>query len=98
MFFYLKRDKRIRKFFKKNEMFYIILQFLQRNEIQISIDKRSFFFNRLARLFETNYFVKMRNYCLLTRGARVVYKSFRISRQQLRLFAANGYLHGLHKR
>ena len=97
MYYFIKRDKKIRKFFDLNELYYTILKFLFKNQYQLKLNERSFFFNKVDRLFRKRSLTKINNFCLLTRSHKRVYRSFRLSRHNLRFFGINGYLTNVNK-
>lgn len=83
----LLKNLEINKVILKNLLNYNYFKF----EYKFNFDK---FFNNLHYNASIS---KIRNYCILLKNNRSIFKKFKMSRHKIKLFAANGILIGLKK-
>ena len=90
------RDTKKREFFKKAEVFQLVLKtlfFFRKVSVLKAVVQKRF----LGDLFLYACKVRIKNFCVITGRSRGIYKFFRVSRIQIRVLGASGLFFGLKK-
>jgi small subunit ribosomal protein S14 len=91
---HLKKDKSRRIAFAKAEKLRLVLKALYINQfLPLRVRNMAHYI-----LFQDkNYFVRIRNFCIITGRGRGILHSFKISRHCFKKYASNGFIEGISK-
>jgi len=91
---HLVKDFLLRKSFLKNELIQIVFKSLAVNKY-IPKGRRNSLYHLLS--CNKSYFVRIRNFCIITGRGRGILHSFKISRHCFKKYASNGFIEGISK-
>jgi ribosomal protein S14 len=89
----IKKNKKFRTEYKKNEINYYIISALTKNKILTNSDKTI-----ISLQYTAPYLSKVRNLCLITGRSRALIQDYKLSRLKFKELAEAGYLSGIKKK
>ena len=93
---YIKKDRKLRLDYLKNELYYRVIKVLLSNQL-ISLESRTEIYTWFLLKVKSYYKTKVKNFCIVSGYSRSIQRRFRLSRIQIKQFTMDGVLPGIKK-
>jgi len=92
----VKKDKRVRLNFKKNELFFIVTKYNLSSNLKLSY-KYFIFFNFINKFHLSSSYARIVNRCVIIGKARWILRRFSMTRMTFKEFSDSGFVTGIRR-